>query len=119
MIDDNSSLRLDKWLWYARFFRSRSLSGRVCGSGRIRVDGAVIEKSHYNIRVGQIVTFPQAHCIRVVKVLGLGSRRGPASEATKLYKDLSENKVRVPRIREIEPRPVKRWQKRDRNKDVW
>ena len=119
MTSVNSAIRIDKWLWFARFFRSRSLAGKVCLSGRIRVDGVLVEKAHYNIRIGQVVTFPQAHRIRVVKVLQLGLRRGPAAEAAGLYQNMSDETTRVPRIRAVSPKPVNKWYKHERNKDVW
>ena len=114
------SIRLDKWLWHARFFKSRSLASKICGSGRIRVNGVTVEKAHFGVRVGQVVTFPQAHRIWVVRILGLGTRRGPAPEAQLLYEDLSvEAPRRVPRVPGVRPVPVAHWDKRDRNKDVW
>ncbi len=91
------AIRLDKWLWQARFFRSRSLASQLCNAGRVRVDGAKVEKAHFSVRVGQVLTFPQARRVRVVRVLALGSRRGPASEAQTLYEDLSDPEP-VPRI---------------------
>ena len=91
------SIRLDKWLWQARFFRSRALAARLCAKGRVRIDGAVVEKAHFQVRPGQILTFPQGPHIRVVRVLALGSRRGPATEARLLYDELSDTPP-VPRI---------------------
>jgi len=82
------ALRLDKWLWYARFFKSRSTASRVCAAGRLRIDSAVVNKAHHKIKVGDVLTFPQARLIRVVKVLALATRRGPAPEARLLYEDL-------------------------------
>ncbi|MFL2669273.1 MAG: RNA-binding S4 domain-containing protein [Alphaproteobacteria bacterium] len=114
------SIRLDKWLWHARFFKSRSLASKICGSGRIRVNGVTVEKAHFGVRVGQVVTFPQAHRIWVVKILGLGTRRGPAPEARLLYENLSvEAPRRVPRVPGVRPVPVAHWDKRDRKRDVW
>jgi len=84
------SMRLDKWLWHARFFRSRALAARLCAEGRVRIDGARVEKAHYSVRPGQVLTFPQARRIRVVRVLALGARRGPAAEARLLYDDLAD-----------------------------
>ena len=95
------------------------MAGKICGSGRIRIDGKLVEKAHFGVRIGQVVTFPQAHRIRVVKVLGLGTRRGPAPESRLLYEDLSVETPRVPLLRGVRPIPVARWDKRDRNKDVW
>jgi ribosome-associated heat shock protein Hsp15 len=80
--------RLDKWLWYARFFKSRSLATRFCAGGRMRVNGAVVAKAHYGLRVGDVLTFPKGPFIRVVRIVGLGRRRGPAREAASLYDDL-------------------------------
>ena len=82
------ALRLDKWLWYARFFKSRSAASRICAAGRLRLGGAVINKAHHLVRPGDVLTFPQGRAIRVVKVLALATRRGPAPEARQLYEDL-------------------------------
>ena len=87
-LDDNAR-RLDLWLWFARFFKSRTLATRVVQSGRIRVNNDVIKKAHHNLRVGDVLTFPKADQVRVVKLLDLGLRRGPAPEAQALYEDLS------------------------------
>jgi ribosome-associated heat shock protein Hsp15 len=82
-------LRLDKWLWYARFFKTRTLASEMCAAGKIRVEGTVVTKAHLQVRPGQVLTFVQGRHVRVVKVLALGSRRGPASEAQTLYEDLA------------------------------
>lgn len=84
-----TGLRLDKWLWYARFFKTRTLASEMCAAGKIRVDGATVTKAHLQVRPGQVLTFVQGRHVRVVKVLALGSRRGPASEAQALYEDLA------------------------------
>jgi ribosome-associated heat shock protein Hsp15 len=80
--------RLDKWLWCARFFKSRSLASKLLGAGRLRLSGKVINKAHQLVRPGDILTFPQGPFIRVVKVQYLAERRGPAPEARLLYDDL-------------------------------
>lgn len=82
------SLRLDKWLWYARLFKSRSTASRLCAAGRLRIDGTIVKKAHHIIKIGDILTFPQSRLIRVVKVMALATRRGPAPEARLLYEDL-------------------------------
>ncbi len=82
-------LRLDKWLWYARFFRTRSLATRLCAAGRVRINREVVSKTHAAVKPGDVLTFPQARRIRVVKVLALAARRGPAVEARTLYEDLA------------------------------
>ena len=94
------AIRLDKWLWQARFFKTRSIASKLCASGRVRVNGDVIRKAHYAIRPGLVLTFPQARKIRVVRVLALGDRRGPASEAGELYEELVEDTdIDTPRLR--------------------
>ena len=86
--ESNPSIRLDKWLWYARFLKSRTMASHLCEDGRVRVNRRRINKAHALIRVGDVLTFPQAKKIRVVRVLALGQRRGPATEAITLYVDL-------------------------------
>lgn len=84
-----NSLRVDKWLWQARFFKSRTLATKIAASGRLRVNRKIITKPRTNIKPGDILTFPKGSQIRVIEVLMLGVRRGPASEAILLYKDLN------------------------------
>ncbi|NQV55650.1 MAG: RNA-binding S4 domain-containing protein [Rhodospirillales bacterium] len=83
-----TSLRLDKWLWHARIFKSRSLASKFCQSGKIRVNGETTRKAHHIVRPGDVLTFPLGHHIRVFAILELGTRRGPAAEAQALYEDL-------------------------------
>lgn len=82
------TLRADKWLWYARFFKSRTQASRLCASNRLRINGNLIGKAHHPVRPGDVLTFPRARLIRVVRVMALGARRGPATEARALYEDL-------------------------------
>jgi ribosome-associated heat shock protein Hsp15 len=81
----DGALRLDKWLFHARFFKSRGLAADLIGKGRLRVNRAVVKKPHYRVRPGDVLTFSQANDIRVVRVLAIGTRRGPAAEARTLY----------------------------------
>ncbi|HUT50131.1 MAG TPA: RNA-binding S4 domain-containing protein [Alphaproteobacteria bacterium] len=83
------TLRIDKWLWYARFFKSRTTASKLCAAGRVRVNREVIAKAHHPVRVGDILTFPQSRLIRVVEVKAMGGHRGPAAEARGLYEDLT------------------------------
>ena len=83
------SLRLDKWLWYARFFKTRANATRTISGGRFRLDGEVMSKPHRAAQPGQVLTFTQGDRVRVIRVVALGTRRGPASEAVELYEDLS------------------------------
>ena len=82
-------LRLDKWLWYARFFKTRSAASKAISGGRFRLDGMIMTKPHRQALSGQVLTFVQGDRVRVVKILALGGRRGPAVEAELLYKDLA------------------------------
>jgi ribosome-associated heat shock protein Hsp15 len=86
----DDGLRLDKWLWQARFFKTRPLAAQLAAKGRIRINQMRVNKPHYRLRPGDVLTFPQGQTIRVVRVLALGTRRGPASEAQTLYEDLAE-----------------------------
>lgn len=85
----DSSLRLDKWLWYARFFKTRALATKAIAGGRFRLDGEVMSKPHRATHPGQVLTFMQGDRVRVIRIVALGSRRGPAIEAVTLYEDLS------------------------------
>lgn len=91
------AIRLDKWLWQARFVSSRAIAARLCTKGRVRIDGQRVKKPHFLVRPGQVLTFPQAQIIRVVRVLAIGTRRGPAPEARLLYDEISDAPP-VPRI---------------------
>ncbi len=82
------AIRLDKWLWQARFFKSRSLSAAQVEDGRVRVNGQPVSKSATTVRPGDVLTFAQGGRIRVIRVRDIGLRRGPATEAQMLYDDL-------------------------------
>jgi ribosome-associated heat shock protein Hsp15 len=87
-----TTLRLDKWLWHARFARTRSLAAKLVAQARFRINGNPTEKAHHAVRPGDVLTFPLGPHIRVIKVLALGARRGPAPEARLLYEDLEPPK---------------------------
>ena len=104
---DTERPRLDKWLWQARFFKTRSLAAKICAAGSIRIDGVPTQKAHAAIRPGQVLTFVQGRHIRVIEILALGERRGPASEAQQLYRDLQPPTPEAA-LPEAGPRPTKR-----------
>jgi ribosome-associated heat shock protein Hsp15 len=81
------SLRIDKWLMYARFFKTRALAAKAVAAG-VRINGARTDKTHALVRPGDVLTFKQARRVRIIKVIGIGERRGPATEAATLYEDL-------------------------------
>tara|TARA_B100000686_G_scaffold354365_1_gene464225 strand:+ start:2139 stop:2438 length:300 start_codon:yes stop_codon:yes gene_type:complete len=89
----SSSIRIDVWLWHARFFKSRSLSNKICASGKIRVNGLLIKKTHLRVRPGDILTFPISREVIVLRIEKISDRRGPASEAQTLYTIIKENSV--------------------------
>lgn len=82
-------MRVDKWLWHARFFKTRSKASAVVAAGRLRINGVRARKAAQGIRPGDVLTFPQERDVRVVRVLALPDRRGPAPEARASYEDLS------------------------------
>ena len=84
-----AAMRLDKWLWCARFFKSRGLAARYCAETGLRVNGQPVLKPHYAIRPGDVLTFALGSNIRVVRVASMATRRGPAGEARGLDDDLS------------------------------
>ena len=88
----NDKLRIDKWLWQARFFKSRTLAAKQIAGGKCRVNRQIVKKARYQIQTGDVLTFAQGQRIRVVRVTALGERRGPASEAQGLYEDLETQK---------------------------
>nr|WP_254899028.1 RNA-binding S4 domain-containing protein [Thalassococcus arenae] len=87
-------MRIDKWLWHARFFKTRSLAAKLVSSGHCRVNGQVIAKPAYAVAPGDVLTFPKDRQVRIIRVLVLGERRGPAPEARALYDDLDPPKPR-------------------------
>lgn len=80
-------LRIDKWLWFARFFKTRSLAAAQVAAGELTVNGALVAKAATVVRPGDVVEFPAGKRRRRVSVLALGERRGPAPEAQALYRD--------------------------------
>ena len=95
MAEAGPKLRLDKWLWHARFFKTRTLAARTVSAGRCRVNGTPVGKPAFAVGPGDVLTFPQARDVRVIKILALGERRGPAPEAQALYEDLSPPEPRA------------------------
>jgi len=77
-------VRLDKWLWAARFFKTRSLATDEIGKGRVTVNGAPAKPSR-EVRVGDVLTLAQMPAPRTVVVAGLSHVRGPAPTAQALY----------------------------------
>ncbi|MGC9420043.1 MAG: RNA-binding S4 domain-containing protein [Rhodovulum sp.] len=93
---DRPTIRLDKWLWQARFFKTRTLAARVVSGGHVRINATPTAKPGARVGPGDTLTFPQGRDIRVVRILAPGARRGPATEARTLYQDLTPIKESPP-----------------------
>ncbi len=113
--------RIDKWLWYARVVKTRTLAKKMSVSGRVRKNRNKVSSANESVRVDDVLTIALDRHIRVLKVVGLGERRGPAPEARMLYEDLSPPlpmrslKPRTPVPGQREPgagRPTKRERRR-------
>jgi len=83
------SQRLDKWLWYARLIKSRTLAARLVEDGKIRVNRERVDKPAHQVKPGDVLTASVHERVRILKVLAPGVRRGPAAEAACLYEDLT------------------------------
>lgn len=106
----SETLRIDKWLWHARFFKTRTLAAKVVQTSGCRVNGTRVSKAASPVRPGDVLTFAKDDHIRQIEVVALGERRGPAVEAQALYTDLDPPQ---PRDRPVVPervggRPTKR-----------
>jgi ribosome-associated heat shock protein Hsp15 len=85
------SLRLDKFLWFARIVKTRALAQALAEQGRIRIGGRLIDRAHAPVRVGDVLSFAQRGAVRVLKVEALPARRGPPAEARTLYVEIGED----------------------------
>ena len=83
------SLRLDKFLWFARIVKTRALAQEMAENGRIRIGGRLVERAHAPVRVGDVLAFAQRGQVRVLRVEALPRRRGPPAEARTLYSELT------------------------------
>lgn len=119
-----TSVRIDKWLWAARFFKTRSLAARACELGRIQSNGQPAKPAR-EVRIGDMLRVTNDGGEFQVEVLLLSEVRGPASVAQTLYRETEESKVlrlkaaeerRV--TRQFEPSPQHRPSKRDRRRII-
>lgn len=84
-----SGQRLDKWLWFARVVKSRTLATGLVTSGKVRVNRQRVDKPAHALKVGDVVTVSVGRNVRVLKFVAPGVRRGPASEAQGLFEELT------------------------------
>lgn len=88
-MSEPAALRLDKWLWHARFVRRRELAAGLVAERRVRLNGQPVVKTHQLVRPGDVLVLIDGERIRVVRVKDLGARRRGAAEAAALYELLS------------------------------
>jgi ribosome-associated heat shock protein Hsp15 len=119
-----TGVRIDKWLWAARFYKTRSLAARACELGRIKVSGQPTKPAR-EVRVGEMLHITTDSGDFEVKVLGLSEERGPAPVAQKLYLETDTSReLRVKAaeqrklMRQFEPAPQHRPSKRDRRRII-
>jgi ribosome-associated heat shock protein Hsp15 len=98
------TLRIDKWLWFARFCKSRTIAADLAKSGKMRVSGTKVHKANHGVRTGDVLTFPLGRHIRVIRIVALGERRGPAPEARALFEDLDPPEAKA--APDTGPRPL-------------
>ncbi|OGR03992.1 MAG: RNA-binding protein [Deltaproteobacteria bacterium RIFOXYD12_FULL_50_9] len=89
-MDDEKDVRIDKWLWAARFFKTRSIAAQAVTGGKVHGNGVRVKPSR-NVQLGDILTIRCGDWQYVVAVRGISSRRGPAAEARKLYEETAES----------------------------
>jgi ribosome-associated heat shock protein Hsp15 len=89
-VADGASLRLDKFLWFARIVKTRSLAQSLAEQGRLRLGGRVIDRAHASVRVGDVLSFAVHGRVRVIRIEALPARRGPPAEARLLYSELPD-----------------------------
>jgi ribosome-associated heat shock protein Hsp15 len=87
MADD--AMRLDRFLWFVRLAKTRSLAQQIAATGRLRCDGRLLDKPAASVRVGNVLTFAQGDRVRTLRVEALPHRRGPATEAQTCYTELT------------------------------
>jgi len=88
----NLSQRIDKWLWHARFFKTRSIAQKQVATGKIRVDREKISSPSRKVSAGNVLTITRERDIKIIEILGIADKRGSYSVAQLLYKDMSPPK---------------------------
>ena len=91
MIDPaaGATQRVDQWLWFARIAKSRTLAQALVARGKVRINRTRIEKPSATVKPGDVLTLALGPTVRVLEILAIGARRGPATEAQLLYRHLA------------------------------
>ena len=87
----DTSMRLDRFLWFVRIAKTRQRAQEIACDGRMRIDGRAVDRSAAPVRIGNILTFALGDRVRVLRVEALPTRRGPASEARTHYEEIAAN----------------------------
>jgi ribosome-associated heat shock protein Hsp15 len=90
------STRLDKWLFHARFYRTRFLAQEAAARGKVRLNGTRVEKPAQVVRLGDVLTLGAGGQILAIRILGLAERRGPATSARALYEIVADESLDKP-----------------------
>jgi len=91
--DPDARTRIDKWLWAARFFKTRSLAADAVEKGRVRIGGAAVKPAK-DVRVGDLVAIEIERVVWEIRVLGICEVRGPASVAQTLYAETPDSRAK-------------------------
>jgi ribosome-associated heat shock protein Hsp15 len=83
-------VRIDRFLFFIRLAKSRTLAQALIDTGHVRIDGKRVEKPSEEVRIGSVIALPLHDTVRIFRVLSLPERRGPASEARARYEELTE-----------------------------
>jgi ribosome-associated heat shock protein Hsp15 len=89
---DQHRVRLDKWLWAARFYKTRTLASQAIDTGQVRLNAGRVKQAHA-VRLGDRVAVRKQGIVWEIDVTGLSDRRGSATEAAKLYRETAESAV--------------------------
>ena len=94
-----TATRLDKWLFHARFCRTRAIAQATAAGGKIRLNGTRVEKPSQMVRPGDVLTLGRGGQILAIRILGLAERRGPAGSAQALYEIVADERLDKPASR--------------------
>ncbi len=89
-MESSSEVRIDKWLWAARFFKTRAIANRAVRGGKVHRNGERVKPGH-PVRVGDMLRIQQGFDKKTIKVISLSEKRGPATEARLLYEETEES----------------------------
>jgi ribosome-associated heat shock protein Hsp15 len=110
--EDPGTQRIDKWLWFARIAKTRTLAAALVVAGKVRLNRARIDKPSHTVRASDVLTVTVARRVRLLRVTGLAERRGPPAAAGALYEELT------PATDPLKPLGQSQLQRRGRHDDA-